>query len=110
MYITHPAAVAAAVSEAAKPAAWLHDVLEDNLEQFNWLTIVGLGVDLETVAAVLALTKHNGEDYFDYIANVKKNLIAREVKIADIEHNLASDPKLENVEKYKQALEILKAD
>lgn len=107
-YITHPEAVANAVSDAAKPAAWLHDVLED-CPPLDAISLFESGVDVATIAAVRSLTKYEGEDYFAYIENIKKDPIAREVKIADIEHNLASNPKPENIAKYNRALGILKA-
>ncbi len=107
-YITHPAAVARMVSDAAKPVAWLHDVLED-CPEFTVRTLYDKGLAYYIVEAVVTLTKVPGEDYFVYIRRVKANPLAREVKIADIEHNLGSQPKKKNVFKYRKALEILRA-
>lgn len=104
-YHSHPEAVANMVSGAAKPAAWLHHVLEDTKVTANLLR--QLSFNRATVQAVLILTKVNGEDYIDYIKDVSSNNIARLVKIADIKHNLSQNHKPENVEKYKKALEIL---
>ena len=108
-YITHPAAVAEKVSETAKPAAWLHDVLEDN-KAFTPFLLQQLGVADYTVDAVVLLTKKQGaiEHYEDYIGRVAENAIAREVKIADIEHNLSCSPSETARRKYRQALDILK--
>lgn len=106
-YHTHPEAVAERVSDEGKPAAWLHDVLED-CKGWNAGRLMDSGVDERTVWAVVKLTKIYGVDYEAYINSVKQDPIAREVKIADIEHNLASNPKEKNAPKYKRALEILK--
>lgn len=107
-YYTHPEVVAYSVSDEAKPAAWLHDLKEDNSNiGVGELFIIGLSE--QTVDAVVLLTKIEGEDYFEYIKRIKNNKIAREVKIADISHNLASSPKEKNIIKYNKALEILKS-
>jgi len=107
-YITHPEAVASRVSDAAKPVAWLHDVLED-CPEWSAPKLERSGIDARTVHAVCMLTKRS-DDYFEYIQRVMLNATAREVKIADIEHNLASAPRPKNVTKYKLALIWLKSD
>lgn len=106
-YHTHPEAVASMVSDPAKPAAWLHDVIEDT--EIGVEILADLGFSPKTLAAVCYLTKQKDEDYGRYIWTVRQDAIAREVKIADITHNLSQNPKPENVEKYKKALEILKS-
>lgn len=110
-YIEHPKAVVNHLQGTysawqVTTTAWLHDVIEDN----RWVTadtLIELGVDVEVVNAVQLLTKCKGEAYVDYIKRIAGNAIARRVKIADIECNLADAPTDEQRSKYKIALEIL---
>jgi (p)ppGpp synthase/HD superfamily hydrolase len=114
-YIQHPIAVSEkVVGEDAKVVALLHDVLEDT--EVSEPTIRALFGDTIT-DAVAAITRRLGESYMDFIARVKKNPIARIVKIADIEHNsdlsrlkMVTQKDLERFEKYKKALTILKSE
>lgn len=110
-YITHPESLASRVSEAAKPVAWLHDVLEDNPE-YKPHTLLSAGLSQDIVFSIMILTKSGKarQHYFDYIKGVMRNSIAREVKIADIEHNLSSNPNPNQISKYKMALLLLKSD
>ena len=57
---------------------------------------------------------HDEGEYFEYIKKIATNEIARDVKIADLKHNInltrISDVKekdLLRVQKYKQCLELL---
>ena len=88
-YINHPLAVAAGVQGyELKIVALLHDVLEDS--SVTAQDLLAEGFPPELVEAICVLT-HNKEDemsYRDYIFSVKKNPIARAVKISDIMHNL----------------------
>ncbi|MDH2272954.1 hypothetical protein [Moraxella porci] len=66
---------------------------------------------------MLAITKRRGEKYEKYIARVKANPLAREVKIADLKHNLdlsrltkITDKDIERAKKYKMALEFLESE
>lgn len=104
-YVTHSEAVAGMVSDKSKAAAWLHDVLED-CEGITTFTLRQCGIYESTVLAVSLLTKM-GEEYDDYIAQICGNTIAREVKIADIMHNLSCNPTPQAIDKYAKALKIL---
>lgn len=112
-YIEHPAHVASSVEgELAKAVAWLHDVVEDTAMTFD--DIASMGVDVEVIEAVRALTREEGESYFAYIARVGLNPLAREVKLADLEHNsdlarlpVVTDADLARVERYRQAKAML---
>lgn len=106
-YITHPEAVAAAVSDAAKPVAWLHDVLEDT--ETTAFDLRKAGVAEPVVQAVLALTKLADEPYLRYVLRIAKNPLAREVKVADIRHNLSGSPTAKARKRYAEALRILEA-
>lgn len=108
-YIDHPRAVAAAVADEYKAAAWLHDVLEDSV----WLDearLYAAGISAQTVSAVLCLTRDLGESYEDFIDRIATsgNHCAITVKLADLRHNQrpsAPDPKRET--RYRAAEERL---
>lgn len=108
-YIFHPIHVAMAVKgRNEKIVALLHDVLEDSDFKIGKMDFLSQ----EQKEALLLLT--NEGSYFDYIDKVKKNSIAREVKLKDLEHNMnvrrlkkvqAED--IKRLEKYRKAYEIL---
>ena len=113
-YIEHPKAVAARVEgDAAKAVAWLHDVLEDTDATVEDLR--GEGISEEVIEGVIAMTRREGEDYLDFVRRAKENPLARQVKLADVIHNMnlsrlktvdaAAIKRLE--EKYLPALKIL---
>ena len=120
-YVKHLKAVADQCDGKAKIVAWLHDVLEDT--QIDYVTLkyalnYFLGDCADDVCrAVLAITKLKLESYDDYLKRVKSNPLAREVKIADLKHNMdlsrlrkVTDKDLERAEKYKRALEFLESE
>ena len=109
-YIEHPAAVAAWLSgndDDTIATAWLHDVIEDTAE--NGVTLRAAGVSENVIRAVMALTKHPGQEYDEYIKNVKKNPMARKVKIADMINNLCDMPTSAQIKKYNRGLKALLA-
>lgn len=66
---------------------WLHDILEDT--SCTKQELIDIGCDEEIIEAILAITRNPEEEkYFDFIKRVKKNPIARLVKIADLENNM----------------------
>lgn len=88
---------------------WLHDVVEDT--EYTLGDLLDLGFGYHIVEAVDAITRRDEEDYREYILRVKKNVIARQVKMADIGHNLESFNTKKNksrADKYKLAIEVLK--
>lgn len=88
--------------------AWLHDVIED-----TWYTaqdLLNLGIDPEVVLAVLAVTKIEGEDYLMYLNRVKRNKMAKKVKLADTMANLSQSIKesqSRRVTKYATQVNLL---
>jgi len=112
-YILHPLRVMLAQHvEATRIAAVLHDVIEDSEKVGHGDILAMFGSDIHE--AVFALTRQEGEDYFDYVRRAGSNTIAREVKIADLCDNLdknrlvtddANGPSRRR--KYRQALAIL---
>ena len=113
-YIMHPLHVAESMTDEITTAiALLHDVIEDTDITAEKLRQAGLPE--EVVCGVLAMTHGENEDYFEYVARVKKNPYALKVKIADLEHNSdltrldnVTDKDIQRVEKYRKALEFLK--
>ena len=70
-------------------AALLHEVIKE-----NGITLQGLlleGFSERTVIALKLLTKRNDVPYDEYIRRIKKNRIARKVKIADLSHDCDLD-------------------
>ena len=112
-YIEHPIYVASQVdTEEEKAVALLHDVIEDSPVSAEELLQAGLPETV--VTAVQVLTKKKEQDYQTYLETVKKNPLARVVKLADLEHNsdlsrLSSitEKDRERLKKYKKAIEFL---
>lgn len=112
-YVFHPFHLAEQMEdELTAAAALLHDVVEDTPYTLDDLRSQGFP---ETVIDALELLTHReGVSYFDYVAAIKLNPIARQVKTADLRHNsdltrldVVDSRALARVEKYKKALEIL---
>ena len=86
-YITHPIAVANRFKdEEHKIVAVLHDTIEDT--RLTIAQLIYMGLKIKLVDIINILTKKENQDYLDYILLVKKDKIARRVKIEDIKHNL----------------------
>ncbi len=113
-YIFHPVTVALTLarngcSEMAIAAGLLHDVVEDSDYTFD--DIAAMGFPQAVIEALRLLTRDSSTDYFDYVAEVKTNPIARQVKNADLLHNLdrsrlpnPSERDIERWKKYERAL------
>lgn len=107
-YITHPLRVAEMFPGemvGLKEIAVLHDVLEDTKTTSQ--DLLKQGVSPWVVTAVVALTKLPGEDYMVYLARVKQNQQAAQVKVRDILDNLSDTPTPNMVKKYVSALKFL---
>lgn len=119
-YILHPILVAEKqTDEVTTIAALLHDVCEDS--DITVSDLYEFGIPAEAVEAVKALTHKKGEPYADYIQRVKKNPIARAVKLADLEMNMdparldlcSTEARIrlrQKMEVYKLAYDKLKED
>jgi len=77
------------INHKAIIVAYLHDIIEDTKITAEGLMLLGL--PQEIVDAVVAMTHGKNEKYKDYILRVKKNDIARLVKMADLTHNTSLD-------------------
>ena len=112
-YIEHPIYVASqVVTEEEKAVALLHDVIEDS--HYTAEELLQAGLPETVVTAVQVLTKKKEQDYQTYLETVKKNPLARVVKLADLKHNsdlsrLSSitEKDRERLKKYKKAIDFL---
>lgn len=112
-YVFHPFHLAERMTdEETTIVALLHDVVEDTSVTLDDLAAEGFS---QSVLEAIALMTHApGVNYMDYVAEMKKNPIAKAVKIADLTHNstlsrlneiTAKD--LERVETYREAKAFL---
>lgn len=86
-YILHPLTVMMKLSDPdERIVAVLHDVIEDSDYTLN--DIAEHGFSKEILEALFAITKQKDEEYRDYIRRVIANKVARNVKLADLEHNM----------------------
>ena len=110
-FIEHVRRVAEAVSRPdERLVAWLHDVVEKGpdwtLDQLR-----SEGFPEAVVSAVDAMTKRDGEDYFDFVRRSIRNPLAQPVKRADLTDNLAQMRQIGgDASKFLEALRILNAE
>ena len=71
-----------------KTVVVLHDILEDTTVTEKDLR--DKKFDNQTIETVILLARFKDQKYFDYIRNLSYNPIAKEVKIANVQHNLES--------------------
>ena len=115
-YVIHPLHLAEQMeTEEEVCTALLHDVLEDAAYTLSELRKAGIPeVVLE---ALRLLTRDSHTRYLDYVVRLRKNPIARRVKLADLAHNSNLD-RLDHVTardrrrvlKYRMAQAILEDD
>ena len=113
-YISHPIAVAdtfkdlkeynGILSEDIRAIALLHDVVEDS--NINLWDLICAGFSDKIISVVDILTKREGVAYLDYILRIKRNEIAKLVKLADIRHNLSTLDLKKKAQKDKYLLAI----
>ncbi len=88
----HAYNVAMNTTEVCKDYRWfcvalLHDIVEDGYATFEELQ-QRFDLDNEQMVALDAITRRQGEKYFDYIQRVKQNEMAKTVKLADLKDNI----------------------
>ena len=113
-YVLHLFRVMLAVEGwEARSAAVLHDVIEDTPVTATQLR--EQGIPPQVVDAVVALTRREEDSYEAYIEALAPNDLARQVKLADLADNLATNlalpPSPENtarIARYEAALKRLK--
>lgn len=89
----------------------LHDIIEDT--DITLIDLENIGFPKKIIKAIDSISRRKDEKYFEYIERLKKNTIAKKVKIEDLKHNLLSEriDRIENNEsmkkRYLKALKIL---
>ena len=112
-YVFHPFHLAEQMQdEVTCTVALLHDVVEDTEYTFEDLT--EMGYPHQVIEALRLLTHDDAEPYLEYVARVKQNPVAAEVKLADLQHNsdlsrmdAVTEQALIRQEKYLQAIALL---
>ncbi|OVE81222.1 GTP pyrophosphokinase [bacterium M21] len=112
-YILHPLHVMNQVSSIeAKIVAILHDVVEDTETELVDLEAAGFAPEI--MRAVDLLTRRDGDDYKEYVKALAKDPLAREVKLADLRHNMdvtrlpeVTDLDLQRLRKYHWCVNYL---
>ena len=112
-YVFHPFHLAEQMKdEETTVVALLHDVIEDTDHTADDLR--KLGFSERIISAVELMTHAPDVPYMEYVAEIKKDPIARAVKLADLRHN-SDMTRLDTVttydearaQKYKKAIELL---
>lgn len=112
-YILHPLRVMQHLeTETEQIVGVLHDVVEDS--EYTFEDLENCGFPNEVIAAIKLVTKQPGVDYQAYLANIKSNSIARNVKLADLQDNMnlqrlqtITEKDLQRQAKYKKAVDFL---
>lgn len=115
-YVFHPFHLAEQMeTEYEVCAALLHDVIEDSSHTLDELCRAGFPD--EVVRAVQILTRDPYMHYLDYVTRVRRNPIARRVKLADLKHNsdlarleTVTEQDKRRVLKYRMAQAVLADD
>lgn len=113
-YIEHPRRVVKRLidngidNKLFHAVALLHDVLEDT--KVTVMDLKRKGISKEVIEAVELLTKKKGQSYKDYLKELKKNEMARAVKIEDMLDNLSDRPSKKQILKYCDGLKYLLED
>lgn len=112
-YILHPLWVMNKVHTLkAKIVAVLHDIVEDT--NITIEDLIFKGFDEDIVEAISLLTRKKNQSYNNYIELIATNDLAKEVKIADLSHNMdlsrlkeITDKDKERYNKYLKARDYL---
>ncbi|HSH05031.1 MAG TPA: HD domain-containing protein [Anaerolineae bacterium] len=87
-YILHPLFLMSQMYDhPTRMAALLHDVVEDTAYTLEQLQSE-LDLDDDITTAIRLLTHEEDVSYEDYLTRLKPNPIARQVKLADLKHNM----------------------
>ena len=85
-YVFHPFHVAEEMDdEETTVVALLHDVIEDT--DYTLDDLRNMGFNSKAIEAIEVMTHLPEVSYEDYLRNIKRNPIAKKVKLADIRHN-----------------------
>ena len=115
-YVFHPFHLAEQMrDEDTTVVALLHDVIEDT--DYTLDDLRELGFEDRVISAIALMTHDDAVPYMEYVAEIKKNPIARAVKLADLRHN-SDMTRLDTVspwdekraEKYAVAIRLLESE
>lgn len=114
-YVFHPFHLAEQMTDENTTAvALLHDVVEDTDYTLDDLRKIGFTEDV--VSAVGLMTHAEGVPYMEYVAEIKKNPIAKAVKLADLRHNsdtsrldVVTERDIAREAKYAEAIKLLES-
>lgn len=112
-YVFHPFYLATQMDdENSTCVALLHDVVEDSDMTFD--DLIKEGFNEEIINALRLLTHKEDVPYMEYVRDIKKNEIAKKVKLADLKHNsdlsrldVIDDWTLKRNDKYQEAIHFL---
>ena len=112
-YVHHPFHLAEQMeTEDTVTVALLHDVVEDT--DYTLEDIRAMGFPEQVIRALALLTHDPSVPYMDYVAEIRIDPIAKEVKLADLKHNrdlsrldVVDERAMERVEKYAKAIKLL---
>ena len=112
-YVFHPFHLAEQMqTEETTVVALLHDLVEDT--PYTIEDLKGMGFDENITDAIALMTHADDVDYMDYVREIKKNPIAKAVKLADLKHNsdltrldTIDEKALSRREKYLKAMALL---
>lgn len=112
-YVFHPFHLAEQMdTEETVCVALLHDVVEDT--DYTLEDLIAMGFPKPVTDALALMTHDENVPYLDYVAKLKDNPVAQQVKLADLKHNSdltrldrIDEKALERVEKYRKAMELL---
>ena len=115
-YVFHPFHLAEQMrDEDTTVVALLHDVIEDT--DYTLDDLRELGFEDRVISAIALMTHDDAVPYMEYVAQIKKNPIARAVKLADLRHN-SDMTRLDTVspwdekraKKYAEAIRLLESE
>lgn len=112
-YVFHPFHLAEQMkTEETTIVALLHDLVEDT--DYTIDDLINMGFNKTVTDAIALMTHTDGIDYMDYVRMIKKNPIAKTVKLADLKHNsdltrldVVDEKALTRREKYLKAIALL---
>jgi len=115
-YILHPLRVMSRLQDTrAKTVAILHDVVEDSDWTFKDLKKEGFPKPI--LDALDCVTRRDDESYEQFVKRSASNLLARRVKLADLEDNMdlrripvLTEKDLQRLKKYHRAWNALNSD
>ena len=112
-YVFHPFHLAEQMqTEETTVVALLHDLVEDT--DYTIEDLKSMGFDKNITDAIALMTHADDVPYMDYVREIKKNPIAKVVKLADLKHNsdltrldVIDEKALGRREKYLKAIALL---